>query len=81
VGGRVDVRDRVAVEHHANELGRLPALPRTLGGSVSRPSPLSTVKRIGWNDLSAVMSVEIGREQLTDTPSFTGGRHGAASRA
>src|SRR5262245_7625561 len=39
--------------------------------AVSRPSPLSTMKRIGWKLVSAVMSVEIGREQLTDTPSCT----------
>src|SRR5438093_3337523 len=40
-------------------------------GAVSRPSPLSTMKRIGCTVVSAVMSVEIGREQLTDTPSLT----------
>ena len=39
--------------------------------SVSRPSPLSTMNRIGCTVVSAVMSVEIGREQLTDTPSLT----------
>src|SRR5687768_1087606 len=41
------------------------------GGAVSRPSPLSTMKRSGWNDVSAVISLLIGREQLTDTPSRT----------
>jgi len=39
--------------------------------SVSRPSPLSTMKRMGCTVVSALISVVIGREQLTDTPSLT----------
>src|SRR5262245_32641874 len=46
-------------------------------GAVSRPSPLSTMKRSGWTVVSAVISVEIGRAQRTGTPSFTS----AAARA
>src|SRR2546425_820126 len=42
------------------------------GESWSRPSPESTMKRRGWNVVSAPIAlVAIGRAQLTGTPSFT----------
>src|SRR5712691_797714 len=41
------------------------------GEQASRPSPLSTMKRIGWNVVSAAMSVPIGRAHVTGTPSWT----------
>src|SRR5438128_2637004 len=41
------------------------------GEQLSRPSPLSTMKRIGWNVVSAAMSVPIGRAHVTGTPSWT----------
>ena len=44
---------------------------RRSGESVSRPSPESTMKRIGCTVVSAAMSVAMGRAQLTLTPSVT----------
>jgi hypothetical protein len=44
---------------------------RRSGGAVSRPSPLSTMKRMTWKVVSAVMSVTIGRAPVTATPSST----------
>src|SRR6185436_20616336 len=44
---------------------------RRSGESVSRPSPESTMKRIGCTVVSAAMSVTMGRAQLTLTPSVT----------
>ena len=44
---------------------------RRSGGAVSRPSPLSTMKRSGWKVVSAVISVEMGRAHVTPTPSRT----------
>src|SRR5262245_54444465 len=41
------------------------------GDAVSRPSPESTMNRIGWNVVSAVISVATGREHVTETPSVT----------
>src|SRR3989442_6267996 len=42
------------------------------GESWSRPSPESTMKRRGWNVVSALIAlVAIGRAQLTGTPSAT----------
>ena len=41
------------------------------GGSVSRPSPLSTMYRCTWKVTSGVISVVIGRAQLTVSPSCT----------
>jgi hypothetical protein len=48
------------------------------GEMVSRPSPESTMKRIGWTVVSAVMSVVIGRAQVTLWPWVT--RRAAAWR-
>ena len=41
------------------------------GLTASRPSPESTMKRRGWKVVSGVMSVAMGRAQVTLTPSFT----------
>src|SRR3972149_4839532 len=42
------------------------------GEAVSRPSPESTMKRMGWKVVSGAMSVAMGRAQVTLTPSRTG---------
>src|SRR5262245_35842970 len=49
------------------------------GDAVSRPSPESTMNRIGWNVVSALLSVATGRAHVTDTPSVT--RPAARTRA
>ena len=41
------------------------------GETVSRPSPESTMKRIGWTVVSGVMSVVMGRAQVTLSPWVT----------
>src|SRR3990170_2049824 len=46
--------------------------------SWSLPSPESTMKRMGWTVVSAVISVDQGRAQVTLTPSVT--RRAAAAR-